>query len=893
MPRSRIACTLALILALTAIPAAIPAWATDQPDTPVRTTLPNGLRVVIVPNRLAPVVTTELTYLAGSNDAPPGFPGTAHALEHMMFRGSEGLDKEQLVELSARLGGRYNASTTETVTRYTYTVPAADLALPLRIEALRMRGITLSPADWNKERGAIEQEVARDLSSPFYNFMAQTQAVLFAETPYQHDALGTRASFEQTDTGLLRRFYDTWYAPNNAILVICGDVEPNAALAQAAQAFGAIPARPLPPHPAIAPRPMTPQSLTLDTNFPTGMVAIAFRMPGLDAPDSAAADILSDVLSSQRGRLHALVPAGKALMARFAYTRKADVGIGLALAAFPTGTDPQPLLAELRRILADTAEYGVSPALIAAAKRQELARLAFRANSIQGQADAWTTALALQRAQSPDDIAAAYRAVTVEDVNRLARQLLDPAHALTATLIPRRAGAPVETAGFGSVESPAEAPTHPVTLPDWAAAALDTPHPPANDAPPSIETLPNGLTLIIQPEHVSHTVSVFGQVREVSAMQEPAGKEGVAALTRHLFAYGTQRHDRLAFQEAADDLGVSIHAGSEFSLAALTPDFTAGMRLLAENMLHPAFPEQAALTVRAQLAHTMAGKIGSPGYEFGRAVLKALLPGNDPALRRPTPDSILALQPQDVWTYYRTAYRPDLTTIVIIGDVSPDDARHVVQDTFGAWTAEGPAPAIDLPPCPPNPTSSIRVPDPSAVQATIDMAETVQVPVTSFDRYPLVLGNAILTSGFSSRLYQQMRVHGGEIYTLRGDLDWGRTRATYGIAFGADPARTEKLQRVVLRNLLEMQQNPVSDSELARAKAQVMRRIAMRAGSVNEIAARYLHLAALGLPLESPEEAARHHLPITASEIQEAFARWIRPNDMVHVVQAPQNRPPE
>src|SRR5882762_5356940 len=107
----------------------------------LRATLDNGLRVVVVKNTLAPVVTTELTYLVGSTEAPAGFPGMAHALEHMMFRGSPGLSSAQLSNLIAAMGGSFNANTQQTVTQYYFTVPASDLEIALNIEAIRMRDV--------------------------------------------------------------------------------------------------------------------------------------------------------------------------------------------------------------------------------------------------------------------------------------------------------------------------------------------------------------------------------------------------------------------------------------------------------------------------------------------------------------------------------------------------------------------------------------------------------------------------------------------------------------------------------------------------------------------------------------------------------------------------------
>ena len=876
----------ALFLTIAAIPggAIEPASAADPV---LRATLTNGMRVVIVPNRLAPVVTTALNYLVGSNDAPAGFPGTAHALEHMMFRGSDGLDKDQLAELGALLGGVYNASTTETVTQYTYTVPADDLNVALRIEALRMRGLRLDQADWEKERGAIEQEISRDLSSPFYNFMSQAQAILFEHTPYEHDALGTRASFDQTDAALLRRFYETWYAPNNAILVIAGDVQPQQALAQVRAAFGDMQSRDLPAHAAIAPPPVQPQTLALDTNFSVGLIGLAYRMPGLNARDFAAADILGDVLGSERGALYGLVPDGKALSARFSYHAKAEVGFGLAMVAFPTGGDPAPLLADMRRIVASAARDGVSPDLVAASKRQELAQLAFQGNSISGLAAIWSRALAFQGAESPEDVAQAYDAVTVEDVNRLAHLLLDPDHAVTAILTPRESGRPVESSGFGGAESFASTPDHPVALPDWAAAALADPHVPDPGDPPDVSVLPNGLRLIVQPNHVSHTVSVYGRVRQVASMQEPAGKEGVATLMHGLFDYGTKSHDRLAFLEAVDAIAGQINAGPGFSLQVLTPAFADGMRLLAENQLHPAFPADAFVVVRNQLAQSVAGQIRTPDYLFSRAVRGAIAPDDDPTLRQPTPDTVMALRPDDLRAFYTASIRPDLTTIVVVGDVTVEQARQVVNETFGAWRAEGPTPAIELPPIGPSMASRARVPDSSALQDTVALLETVALPVTSPDRYALLLGNAILGGGFSSRLYQDLRIRSGYVYSVSSALDWQRTRATYSVSFGADTENVEKARALVLRDLKEMQTSPVSDAVLMRAKAELLRRLPMQRASVGGIAGQYLRLADLGLPLDQQQIAAARYLAITAADIQHAFAMWIRPDDLALVVKGP------
>ncbi len=217
----------------------------------LRATLDNGLRVVILPNTLTPVATVIVNYLVGSNEAPPGFPGMAHAQEHMMFRGSPNLSANQLANITASMGGRFNADTQQTITQYFLTVPADDLEVALHLESIRMRDVLDSEALWAQERGAIEQEVAQDLSNPQYIFYTRLLTVLFKGSPYALDALGTKASFDRTTGAMLKQFYDTWYAPNNAILVIAGDLDPQKTLTKIRELFGPIPSKKLPSRPPV------------------------------------------------------------------------------------------------------------------------------------------------------------------------------------------------------------------------------------------------------------------------------------------------------------------------------------------------------------------------------------------------------------------------------------------------------------------------------------------------------------------------------------------------------------------------------------------------------------------------------------------------------------------
>ncbi len=858
------------------------------PADVARATLDNGLRVVVLRNTLAPVVAVQVNYLVGSNEAPPGMPGMAHAQEHMMYRGGAGLSAAQLSTIMAAMGGDFDADTQQTVTQYFMTVPAEDFEVALHIEAIRMQGVADSDALWNQERGAIEQEVAQDLSDPQYLFYTQVLHHLFAGTPYATDALGTRESFQKTTGAMLRTFHQAWYAPNNAILVIAGDIDPSRAITAARRVFGSVPSRRLPPRPLVRLSALKPATIDLETDLGYGMAVVAYRRPGFREADFAAAQVLGDVLDSERGNLYALAAEGQALMAGFDVSMLRDVGVGFAMAGFPKGGDGQKMVATLKRIVGDYVTKGVPEDLVEAAKRREVAQAAFAMNSISGLASEWSQALAVEGRASPDDDLEAIRKVRVADVNRIARAWLLNDTATTALLVPRPSGEAAPGKANRGKESFAPRSTSPVTVPDWAQKAVQLPDVPASNLTPSVRTLANGLRVIVQPEHISPTITLVGRIRSNQDLQTPRGQEGVSSVLGDLFDYGTQTLDRLAFQAALDEIAADESAGTSFSLRVLSQNFDRGAQLLADNLLRPALPAAAFSTVQQQVASTLEGERQSPGYLASRALDGALYPKGDPALREATPGTVASLSLDAVKAYHRAVFRPDMTTIAVAGDTTVEQAVQVVEKYFGGWRTEGAKPETELPAVPPNASAVVHVPDTSRVQTQVTLAETVGINRLHPDYYTLQLANHILAGGFyATRLYRDLREQAGLVYTVEASLEVGRTRALYSVGYACDPPNVAKARAMVERDLVEMQRASVPAGELDRAKTLLLHQIPLSESSVDQVAEGLLGRAIEELPLDEPVVAAKRYLAITPEQVRDAFAKWIRPEGFVQVTVGP------
>jgi zinc protease len=866
--------------------------ATSEGPAALRSTLPNGMRVVLVRNTLAPVVTVEMNYLVGGNETPPGFPGMAHAQEHMAFRGCNGMSADQTAAIYAQLGGQSNADTQQNITQYFATVPAADLDVALQAQAACLLGIDDAQEAWEQERGAIEQEVSRDLSNPTYKFIVRLNEDLFADTPYAHDPLGTKSSFDATSGEMLKAFYETWYAPKDAILVVVGDIDPAATMAKVTQLFGKIPSHSVPTRPSVHLRAVKSERFTLESNLPYVLGFIAYRLPGTSSPDYAAVQVLADVLASQRADLYGMVPAGKALAAEFGVAENyPKASVGFAVLALPVETDPAAALQEMRGILHRYAMRGVPEDLVAAAKRSEVASAEFQRNSIPGLANVWSNALAAEGRFSPDEDIEVIKRVTVADVDRVAKRYLMDVNSVTAVLKPVPTGQPVASKGFGGAEQITSPPTKPVQLPAWASDALTQVTVPGDTGRVSDSTLPNGIRLIVKTDPTSETVSLLGSVKHEPGLQTPAGAEGVSDLLQGLFSYGTQTLDRLEFQKALDDVAANESAGYAFSVAVLKDHFSRAVQLLADNELHPALPAAAFPVVQQQTSQFIAGRLQSPNYKAARALDVALLPAQDPSLRQATPATLSTLTLEQVKQYYAATFRPDLTTIVVIGDVSPEEAKSTVERWFGDWKATGPVPGTTLSAVPVNKASAANVADPPAAQDSVVLAEQLNLNRFEPDYYALQLGNHVLGGGFyATRLYHDLRQVAGYVYTVDVSLDASKTRALYKVTYGCNPENVSKARALVERDLADMRNQDVSPAELQQAKALLLRQIPLSESSEDAVARGLVRRAEIGLPLDEPILAAQRYHELQAEQVKAAFFRLIRIEDLVQVVSGPPPR---
>lgn len=855
------------------------------------TTLSNGLKVAVVEDHAAPVVQTAVWYRFGANQETPGKTGLAHGLEHMMFRGTPAISSSGLDEIAARLGAELNANTANDYTHFYLVMPADRLMPALRIEADRMRNLTLSESDWKLEKGAVLSEYDGDLSQPITKLYDAVCRAASTARLCGLAALGEREDIVKSTAADLRRYYETYYGPNNATLVITGDVNAADAFSAARRIFGEVPSKPLPPSANQNPVYASGKSVAVSADFPYEVVDLAYAAPGSQDPGFAPLQIADAIIDNQRSAFYdALVVSGLTLGYQTSYDDDVHGGLYHVILIVSPGHTARQARDAFEQTLAKTEREGFPADLARAAKIAVGANAIYARDSITGLGDRVGYALGAEGIDDPaiDDMR--IQGATLDEVNSNAK-LFFSKPSVTGVLTPasRKPGEIATTPSGGVADSFGNrAPSGPLVLAPWAREAMNRPFASRSKINPVRFTLSNGIRVLVQEVPSNPTVFVTGRI-ESSPRFDPPNKEGVGALTTSLLSYGSTKYDFTAQRKIADDLAASIDLGETFSAHGMAKDLGALLDVIADGQEHPTFPARYVELVRNQTLAGISQRNHDPDYLASRAFRHLLLASGDPALRETSKTSVSSITAEDLRQYASARLRPDLTTISVVGDTTPDDVRAKLEAAFGTWKVQGTTPDVSEQPIPlPTPASayvtaarqevSVRLGQPALSRRNPDFA-------------PLNLMNMILGGGggFDTRLMSEIRVKRGLVYTVSSSLNVDRYRGTLDFNLHANPKNVAAAVSLLKSQLTRLQESPVETDELSRAKSKIIAGELVSEQATDAILSRVENIGASDLSSTYYQTLDARYGALAKADIQRVARTYLHPDHLVEVFEGPQS----
>ncbi len=865
-------------------------------------TLANGLRVITLEDFTCPLVNVQLWYHVGSKDENPERQGFAHMFEHMMFRGTDRLGPKDHFELVRRTGGSCNAYTSFDQTVYHETVPASQLELALWLEAERMAFLKIDQSGFDTERKVVEEERRMGLNRPFGSLYEQVLAALFAEHPYRWSPIGKIPHLRSAAVQELRDFWTQYYVPNNAVLVIAGAV-PHARAEQLAERyFGWIGRGTDPPRITVR----EPKSLEgreveiLEDNAPAPLVGLVFHIPELASPDSAPVDcLLSILVGDDSSRLYRLLVAEKQLAIRtiqISNSMEQDGLAGIAAIVPPLVGKPDEVLNLIRQELKRLADEPVTERELTKAKNQEEKTLVASLLTVEGKARLLGTAAVLEGdLDRPNRRLAEIRALTAADLQRVAREYFNPQTALTFRVKAKPGGQGFSAEDASPITAEVEVEPPPpgragITRPSGylsaapASGGLELP-----TGPPEShrETLPNGLKLIVVPNHELPIVTVQLGLK-AGAWTE--SKPGVASLALGMLTKGTAKHSEAELADELGTLAISLAGmggmdGSSVVASCLTAQLPRTMQLLAEVTLEPAFSETEFSKHRAQVFTDLQVATAAPAY-LAQKSWKERVFGAHPYARSADgePADVQQVTVDDVKSWWHTFARPDQAVLIFAGDVTPETARTLAEKYLGGWKADTTAPSVELAAIPPaQPTRIVIIDRPTATQSQIFVGQA------SFDSHsPLYFPSRVVSAyfggAFNSRLNETIRVQRGLTYGARGGFSAERFGGQFTVSTFSKTESTDETVSAIFEELARLKTQPPTEKELTDTKSYFIGSYPLQRETPQQIAGDFWAIELEDLPADFFEQEVRAVAQTTADECTRLVSQAIDADKLLVVV---------
>ena len=899
--------TLPLLALIASLAGAVPAFAAEPPPTAGvphiaydKTTLPNGLEVILVENHKLPVVAVNIWYHVGPANEAPGLTGFAHLFEHMMFAATRHVPRGLADKLLEGAGATdSNGSTDFDRTNYFDTVPSNQLELALWVHADRM-GYLLDVLDQtalSNQQDVVRNERRQSIENRPYGIVEEAlyHQMLPKNHPYYAVVMGSHADIQNAKLDHIRDFFKRYYSPNNASLVIAGDIDKTKVRALVAKYFGSFKRGPAVAKPDVVTPPITSERrqvvadrVELPRVFMGWLTPPAFK-PG-DAELAIAGQILAGGKSS---RLYKTLVYDK----QIAQEVNASQGSNALTSMFVIDVTARPghnaqeieaaVDAELQALRTsgptekevERARNTIETAMLTGIEKLGGAGLANTLNQYnQYTGDPGYLGKDLER----------YRRVSAADVQRVvAQQLRNNARAVV-TAVPG-------TPDLGP-EVPTPAPSK--AKPEPAVAvnrdeAWRRRIPKAGPAPkPALPqgeafTLANGLTVIHNYNPALPLVAAELVVRSGSDAN-PIEQPGMAGFTAHMLEEGTTSRSAPQIADEIAQLGAFLATGSSgdasrVSLLSLKSNFAKALEVLADVAQHPSFPEAEVERQRASRLGELSQQRENPAAVANVAAAAALY-----GARHPFGYSELGTEPAikdttraELQAFWQRHYLPNNAALVVAGDITREELKALAEARFGAWKGGEAAPAASNAPQT-TPARLVLVDKPDAPQTAL------RVTALAADRktpdYPaLQVMNAALGGLFSSRINNNLREEKGYSYGVFSQFQYHRTPGPFAIVGSVRTDVTGPSVVEIFKEVRGMRERPMTAAELANARDSQVLSLPGLFDTNKSVGASLANTFIYGLPLDYYARLPAQFAAVNGAQVQAAAQKYLAPEQLIVV----------
>lgn len=809
--------------------------------------LSNGMKVISLEDFSCPIVAVQVWYHVGAKNEEEGRQGFAHMFEHMMFRGTDRLNETAHFDNIRRVGGDCNAYTSFDQTVYVQEVPSNQLELVLWLESERMAFLKIDQNGFDTERKVVEEELRQGHNRPYGRVPEKLLAEIYGDKPYGWTPGGQISHLRKTPLEDISAFWDKYYLPSNATLVVVGAVKHAEVQGLAKKYFDWIPGGPK-PKPVMAPpiKQSKPRAVTIkEDKGPLPILGTVYRTVPMTHPDALPLQMCLGILGGgESSRLYQDIVKDKkiaqvALGGAFALEADGFAGAGGVL--LPLVGKKKELMQTIREHIKKIRSEPVTEEELTKMKNQmrrgEIAG-ALTVASKAGQLGSY--AVLYGDAERINKRLAEIDAVTVADIQRVAKKYLIDKHRIDITVEPNVAGALGSL--FGGKGSEDEGPEPPklenrIAKRTGPKAEAKRPEgfpdqPPAgkmmDDLPPIPYTekkLDNGLRVAVV---ANHEVPMVTMVLGIKSGAWTEKLPGTAMTAMAMLTHGTKTRTAKQLAETLEFNAISLGGSADMDTARLTcsamlPQLDLAGELLADVLRNPTFPKDEFTIMQQQQKMGMLISTKTPEYLAEREMRRQMY-GSHPYSRTPSGEleDLDAVTIEALREWWAEHVRPENCVLYFAGDITPDDAFKLAAKHLGDWKVEGTFTPPTLPEAPgPKQTHIYLVDRPGSVQSQIRIGHrsiTRSDPAYFTSR---VLGQ-IFGGGFNSRLNKAVRVEKGLTYGARGGFNARRFGGELQISTFTKTPSTAETVKVVMNEIEKMRAAPPEAGELNDTKTYIV-----------------------------------------------------------------------